>query len=148
MSNNEIDPAASPKPVSMPAGMTRIRFFKILTNRPAQFDAILEAYNQARQMPVVQIPRAAVTLGEKVQTTEMEIPSSQITTNRRLDVSVDEFGNPLKSLIDSTGVVIISKLPPSQQTPESVASYQAQSLPTSSNNLSNNPFMQKMAEYK
>ena len=152
--SNENNIAKTPPPVSEPnkpySGMTRIRFFKIIANQADQYDAILGAYKQAPQMPAIQIPRVAVSIGDKVQTAEMEVPSSQVKTERRLDVLVDEFGNEYKSLKDSTEVVIVSQLPPSQQPAEVAASYLSQSLPTSSNSndLTNSPFMQKPADFE
>lgn len=55
-----------------PVGMTRNRFFKIWSNRPAQYDAILGAYDRAPEMPIEQIAKAAVSIGDHVKEVKVD----------------------------------------------------------------------------
>lgn len=129
--SNEQDLVPSPKPVTEPPqkkGVSRIRFFKILTPRPAVYDAILAAYGEAPQMPAIQIPRAATSIGDRVEITDIDIPGHE-----ELDFSNEPIqrGDGLRVLRRPREVVVVSQthsehnFPPSQIQPTTPSQHDA-----------------------
>lgn len=65
---------AEPSTKPFVPGMTRIRVFKIWAQEPAEFDAIINAFDKVPEMPVISIPRAAVGMGKKVEVVDIDVP--------------------------------------------------------------------------
>lgn len=126
--SNEQDLATSPQPVTEPPAkkrMSRIRIFKILSAFPAKYNDILGAYDKAPQMPVIQIPRAAIFTGDRVEVTDIDIPYDDAWQNLRNEPI--QIGDGPKVL---------------RRPREAIVVLQSQPEP---NDLENNPYLKKAA---
>lgn len=136
--SNEQDLVASPQPVTEPSTnkrMSRIRFFKILSSFPAKYDAILGAYDRAPQMPAIQIPRAAIFTGDKVEVTDIDIPDDDAWQNLSNEPILRSDGT--RVLTRAGEVVAVFQSRPEDNNKAVVSSHDA--------DLANNRYLKKAA---